>query len=277
MAITTLIAAAAMACAPVPGADKLWRPEIRWVIVGENHGTAETPAAFANLACLAAASGRKVTVALEQPAEDQPVLDAWLASDGGPRARAALLRTPIWRQHYQDGRSSVAMLRLLDTLRRMKRAGTIAAVRYTDVGANENGDRDATMAAAWRALPVAGDGIVLALTGNVHAMRVPEKRPAFTMVTAASLLPPEQTVTINVMGNGGAAWGCQRDGCGPHANGRPRTAATGIRPQRAEAPWHLVYELGRPTTVSPPAVPAAPVRETITPPVPAPPAAARTR
>ena len=41
---------AAAACSPIPGDDALWsRPSLRYVIVGEMHGSAETPAIFADL------------------------------------------------------------------------------------------------------------------------------------------------------------------------------------------------------------------------------------
>lgn len=55
---------AACACAPLPGAGQLWaKPSIRYIVVGETHGTAETPAAFADLVCAALHSKRTVVAA----------------------------------------------------------------------------------------------------------------------------------------------------------------------------------------------------------------------
>src|SRR5690606_17198505 len=68
-----------------------------------------------------------VIVALEQPGIDQPLIDAFLASDGGPDAVAAFLQAAMWNGPMKDGRSSEATLRLFDELRRMHAAGRIAA------------------------------------------------------------------------------------------------------------------------------------------------------
>lgn len=68
--VAALLGAATPACTPVPGSSRLWESTIRWVIVGEMHGTNESPDAFANLICLAAATGRPVTVALEYTADE---------------------------------------------------------------------------------------------------------------------------------------------------------------------------------------------------------------
>jgi hypothetical protein len=41
-------------CSPIPGAELLWaRSEPRFVLVGEMHGTNETPAVFRDLVCSA--------------------------------------------------------------------------------------------------------------------------------------------------------------------------------------------------------------------------------
>lgn len=101
--LLALAAASALACPPVPNADRLWaKPETQWILVGEMHGTAQMPALFADLVCQAAAtSGRPITVALEQNAGMQPAIDAFLKSDGGPRARASFLAAPMWTGKMQ--------------------------------------------------------------------------------------------------------------------------------------------------------------------------------
>lgn len=107
LGVLALLAASAApaACAPVEGAASLWaKRETRWVIVGEMHGTNETPDAFTNLVCLAARSRGPVTVVIEYPADMQPVLDSWLASDGGARRaarRAVLAQADAGRAHQR--------------------------------------------------------------------------------------------------------------------------------------------------------------------------------
>ena len=254
------LAAATMPCTPVPGAEKLWRPEIRWVVIGEMHGTAETPPAFLNLACLAARSGRPVTVALEYPSDCQPELDAFLASDGGPQARSALLTLPIWHSPMPDGRSSRAFQALIEGLRRLRQTRMIDGVVASDDSYAMRGvmPRDAAMARQWQAIPAPAGGVILVLVGNFHAIRR-SVGPQGTMHPSASLLPADRTVTVNVVGNGGSAWNCMSDGCGVHSNGPPRQAERGIHPLNdAERRWDTVYELGVPTTASPPAVAESP-------------------
>jgi hypothetical protein len=256
LGFSTLAAASAMACTPVPGADRLWEPSTRWVIVGEIHGTVETPAAFTDLACLASETGRPVVVAIEYSADWQSVVDAWLLSDGGEAARAALMTLRIWRTDIPDGRGSVAFLDMLDRLRRMKQAGQIAGVVCADVSETGWGDetRDSLMARAWQSIDAPEDGIILALVGNAHAMRLPWTLRDRTIVTAASLMPPERAITVSVFGNGGTAWNCREGGCGPRPNGPPRAAATGITYLTApDARWGAIFELGVPTTAAEPA------------------------
>jgi len=252
-----LLSATASPCTPVPGADRLWQPTTRWVLAGELHGTNETPDAFANLVCLATSTNRPITVALEYSADDQAVVDSYLASDGNDRARSALLKLSTFTSAIQDGRGSVAFVRLFDQLRRMKQAGKIRGVVGSDVGSSTppGQQRDAAMAQAWTAVSAPDNGLILALVGNVHAMRKPMVRPNYTIVTAGSLMPPERTVTVNVVGSGGTAWTCGREGCGAHIAGPPRAAATGITYSTdADRQWDAFYQLGMPTTAAAPAI-----------------------
>lgn len=256
IAILAALLGATTSCTSVPGADQLWQPKTRWVIVGEMHGTNETPDAFSNLVCLAAATNRPVTVALEYSADGQAIIDAYLASNGNAQARAELLTLPLFTARMQDGRGSVAFLRLFDTLRRMKQAGQIKGVVASDVGRSTppGQERNAAMAQSWKAIPAAQNGVILALVGNLHAMRKPVALSGRTIITAGSLMPAQQTVTVNVTGSGGQAWNCQADGCSAHDNGQPHQAANRITystdPDRR---WDAFYELGVPTTAATPA------------------------
>lgn len=154
----------------------------------------------------------------------------YLASDGSGQARLALLALPLWSAEMQDGRGSTAFLRLWDQLRRMKRAGKIRGVIASDVGRSTapGQERDASMAKAWTVITAPDDGIILALVGNVHAMRKPMTFSDQTIVTAGSLMPANRTITVNVVGDGGKAWNCQKDGCNAHDNGPFRQVKDGI-------------------------------------------------
>lgn len=107
----SLLTAAVLAttpCSAPTGTEALWRPEARFVVVGEMHGTTETPAAFAAMVCAAAEQG-PVTVALELPQAMQPQLDAFLAAPDAEAAVATLNGTTFLNLKMADGRSSTAM------------------------------------------------------------------------------------------------------------------------------------------------------------------------
>ncbi|MGV6492816.1 hypothetical protein ACTUVK_003020 [Stenotrophomonas rhizophila] len=90
------------------------------VLVGELHGTVETPALVGELACAAAADATPVTVALEMDPTEQARIDAYLASAGTAADRSALLAGRFWTRTMQDGRSSVAMAALIERLRSLR-------------------------------------------------------------------------------------------------------------------------------------------------------------
>lgn len=247
------------ACAPVPGAAPLLAmAERRYFIVGELHGTAEIPVLFGDLVCQAAAGG-PVTVGLEMAAESQAALDAWLTSDGGPDARAALLRDRFWR--FGDGRASEAMLGLLERLRSMKAAGApirlLAFVPAVAPAATQT-PYERAMAANWaRALADAPGTRLLVLVGNIHSRVAPFR----DFEPAAMHLPRAETLTFAPLPVGGSAHNCQRDGCGPHPAGPvPRPMPTrGLIATPAEAqaamPYDYLYAPGTAFSPSPPAVP----------------------
>ena len=245
-------------CPVPPGAELLWKPSIRYLLIGEIHGTVETPATFADLVCAAARSGRPVTVALEYSSDDQPVVDAFLASNGDARARSALLKLPNWQDEWQDGRSSTAFLTLFERLRVLKQTGLIRAVVCGDSGADTPKDmtRDTAMSRNWQALPLGPDGLLIVLAGNVHMMRRPVERPGGIIHTAGSLMPRERTMTVDVRYNGGKAWTCQQDGCGVHSAGRGRKVKPGLVPTTdPNEQFDAVLELGRPVHAALPALP----------------------
>jgi hypothetical protein len=161
------------ACQPLPGADALWsRPGVRFILVGEMHGTVETPELFGDLVCSAAASQRPIVVGLERATREQAAIDAFLAGDNHAAATDALLAENGW--HIFDGRSSRAMLKLLETLRGLQRNGRISEVVAFDDARRDESDaaRERRMAAA---LTAAADrhanALVVAFTGNLHASR----------------------------------------------------------------------------------------------------------
>lgn len=261
LAMMALLAAtsAPATCTSVDGATMLWsKPETRWVIAGEMHGTNETPDAFVNLVCLAAAARGPVTVAIEYPADMQPVLDAWLASDGGEAARTALLAGPFWRRSTQDGRTSVAFLRMLDRLRVMHRAGTVRSVRAF-CPPNDGpavGDYNEAMADRLTKIADSAPGLVMVLVGNFHAINHAMTTPQSSIRPAASLLPATKKVSVDIVGAGGSMWACQMDGCHRYDYPAQPGGPSRIAPDTSEDQrYDMIYMLGKAYSAAEPAVP----------------------
>lgn len=261
--IATLLAAATLAaptaCAPVPGAEALWKDEIRYVVVGEMHGTTETPAAFADLVCAARDKG-PVTVALEFSEGMQPMLDAFMAAESNEAARAILAAYPHGPFVHHDGRGSVAMLDLLLRLRAMQReTPSLKVVAFAPDSPRVQGfsqsyydlDMGHRLATAARKAP---GSRMLVLVGNIHAQRKTIER--MNLTPAVVHLPSAEVVSLYVAQQGGTSWNCRGDGCGPvPLPASYDEAARGVIVQPyGDGAFDGVLALG-PTTASEPAQP----------------------
>lgn len=249
------------ACAAVPGwADVLARPNSQFIILGELHGTAESPDLFGDAVCLTALS-RNVVVGLEMPTRDQAAIDRFLASDGGAEAQDDLLSSPFWSAQLKDGRQSEAQFSLLDYLRRLKAAGRIQGVVAFQPSelraASSNTEYEQAMAGI---LIAARDPetTMIALVGKVHA-RTGAMPFGDGYRPMAAFLPVGATVTFDIIGDGGTFWSCigEVDGCG--ANAFPYRGSrhmAGIQfSSDLDDPYTGRIFLGRTTTASPPKVP----------------------
>ena len=247
--------ARAAECNPIAGSEVLWSAKTRWILVGEMHGTVETPQVFADLVCHASRTGRPVVVGLERNETEQPALDAYLAWRGSEADRAALLSHPSW-QNGKDGRSSAALVELIEVLRRLKQRGAISAVvAFQPNVRGGQADREVAMADRLMKASPSEATLVIALVGNVHAMKTKQTFGGSSFLPAAGHLPMESTFTINVRGNGGAAWNCAPD-CGSHysAPGSQTTPRGLVVVPPSYQPFDGVLHLGGETTASPPAV-----------------------
>lgn len=261
--LAALSSPASPPCTPIPGWDAIdQRRDLGFLIIGEMHGSNETPQIFADAVCLTAAT-RPVTVALEQNEAGQDAIDAFMASKGDDTARAAFGKALLWHTP-PDGRSSLAYFKLFETLRAMKAAGRIDRVigfqpAYSPTLSTPAAREEAM---AQRLIAQSRPGVtVMVLVGNFHAMQAGPGRPYPTM---ASYLPPERTITLDAQGNGGSIWACMGRPmtCGPQPNA---SWATGTPSQRHVAlssqpgqPYSGVLYLGQDTSASPPYANPAP-------------------
>jgi len=108
------------------------------LLLADPEGTAEAQASLRKVICAALARGLPVTVALSISAYEQARINAWLASAGTPKDRAALLAGSFWNRPWQDGRSSAAAIALLEALRAEVQAGQNLSVLAGDVDLRGN-------------------------------------------------------------------------------------------------------------------------------------------
>jgi hypothetical protein len=228
------------------------------------HGTAESPAFLADAVCLAVQADRPVTVALEIPYQEETRMNAYLGSAGSTADRDALLAGAFWRDPYQDGRRSEAMLALLERLRRLRQGGAALTLVLLD-STPQAAARDRAMAERLSAaIGQRPKDLFVALTGNYHnrlapgAPWDPHYEPMGLLL--ARLRPDLPLTALDVATTGGTAWIClsaSPDSC--YARLTKTTTETKEKGVSLHAAvdkngYSGVYRIG-PMTASPPAVP----------------------
>ncbi len=191
----------------------------RVLLIGEIHGTAESPAAVADLAEQMATVERPLIVGVEIWRGEQAAIDRFLDSAGTFEDRAELLASEFWTRDYQDGRSSEAMVELLDRLRALALKAPVSVIAFdADPPVDPDGAaRDQAMAERLaKALDADPEARALVLAGNFH-----------TRVQASAPWDPEhrfmghhlidyQPYSLEIMGIAGSAWICtgpETDSC----------------------------------------------------------------
>ena len=159
-------------------------------------------------------------MALEFPDVLQPAFDAILAAPDDQSALAILRETPLWTPDpdRHDGRSSVAMVELLQAIRRLKAAGHDVSLRAfmssrPRLAGFDQNYHELSMAAGLadvaRERPEAR---VLVLVGSFHAAKA--RYSANDFLPAAAHLPPDEVISILQLQQGGQSWSCKVEGCG---------------------------------------------------------------
>ena len=243
------------------------------VLVGEVHGTQEIPAFTAGLVCSLLKGGRSVILALERDGNEQPAFNRYIESDGDENARRDLTAFYEWNSKCPDGRSSAAMLGLIEEMRRLRQHGyrvALVALRQqyglsipTTAEDNKPLSREdnaihnviADRAMADNLLNTAilfRQYVVVALAGSGHTTTIESSidsqrfQPMGKLV--AELTP---TFIVGFSSPGGKHWGFGARGCGE------RELAPGALYQ-ASSRINAVVELPV-LTVSPPALQRSPV------------------
>ena len=184
----------------------------RVLLVGEVHGTSETPARVAELAAAMASEERPLIVGVEIWRTEQERIDRFIASAGTAEDRQQLLDGPFWQRSYQDGRSSVAMADLLQSLRALALKAPVRVLAFDLDPKDKPGtdaERDAQMAEALRTvLNQRPEVRALVLAGNFHT-RIQEGAPWDPDHRFMGFLLSEfRPYSIEIMGVSGSSWTC---------------------------------------------------------------------
>jgi hypothetical protein len=201
-------------------------------MLGELHGTEQSPRFVGDLACALTARGIPVTVALELPIELSNRLGR-LVSDDRPNANDWRM---VFTSTVQDGRRSTAIAGLIERLAAMHHAGAnIELASFAPDSAPTGQERDEGMARALAALAAQPRSLIV-LSGNYHnRLRMgtaitPQYRPAGFEL--ARLIDPARITSLDVGYDAGTAWFC----------GGSKPSDCGIRPVRARhpLPWGTI-------------------------------------
>lgn len=179
------------------------------ILLGELHGLEGVPAFAIDLACRLAASGKPVVLALEIPRQEQERIDAFLGSKGGATSEAALLTGAFWRREFQDGRSSLARLAMLDAARTLRAEGLPIRVVAVDDASVPFAARDEAMASGLLAARKRGE-IALLLVGDLHARTKPGAPWDANIVWAGVRLRASEPKLVSLVNTftAGEAWVC---------------------------------------------------------------------
>lgn len=222
---------------PIRGSEGLLKSPAT-ILVGEMHGTWESPVLVASLVRSALSKDAPTVLCLELESSEQSALDEFLRSDGGMNAIAALLKSRHWSN--TDGRASTGMFAMIELMRRLIKQGSDVRLIAIDLDIPnilpENVDpknidpklveefqrlsekRDQVMAenvvAARNNFPMSH---VIALTGNIHTKYTKglpwdgEYKPMGWYILEQ--LP--NAICLDFQCSGGNAWQATDHGVGP--------------------------------------------------------------
>ena len=195
------------------------------VLLGELHGTRETPYLVGQVIQHLVAQGETLVLALEIARQEQADVDRYLDSSGDAQARAQLLSARHWQDASHDGRDSQSMLQLIERVRVMRKAhAPVQLVLVDDLeGFRSGGNRDELMARHLRAAIARNPGArMLYLAGNLHArVRPPAQKmldrdgkPIELLPSAGQQLSDLAPWSVRIDAAQGNAWFCGHKGCG---------------------------------------------------------------
>ena len=223
-------------CRAIDGVDVLLaNPMPRVIVLGELHGL-ESPPDFAKaLICHSLTRGNRTALGLEMSDNLDGRLKAFLNSNGEEAAQKDLFNHNMWQSSFTDGRSSEAMLGLLDFARMTQQSRPdFAPFLFQDTDANwskyetdpNSVSSDIEKGMANHILTHARSGQfdkVIVLVGNLHAKRVRNQFGDHDYDFMAQHMPAPETATLTNVYSAGTAWNCMGNGQGKTVCGASKT------------------------------------------------------
>lgn len=228
-------------------------PVGRLLLFGEMHGSVEAPRLISEIACSLSKSG-EVAVGLEISSQDQPLLDRYVKSRGTAADVKALTSSDFW-QKGRDGRSSEAMLRLIEDLRQLKAKGRAINLFAFDDQPGTKLERNAAIANGIRRFHAKhAKSQIIALMGNVHAQQQEMIASSGFMSPSGRLLRDLNPVSILITHPSGTTWACMPQ-CGIQSltPSSPTSGPVGFKTGESLGGYGYSFLLSS-VTASPPAV-----------------------
>ncbi len=197
----------ALTCAPYTGTEELLdRAAGHVIVLGEMHGTNESPEAVQQIACAALARGEAVRIGLEAVSSQGAAIDA--ALDGPFDEEAVFQAAPLmWTS--LDGRGTGAVLDLLKQVAQWRAEGFDVSVFAFDAmlkGPFSAAARDTAMAESVD-LELSGfEGVAVLFTGSFHAQKRPFDYAGDTITPMASMIRVRPVFSLQMHHTGGEAW-----------------------------------------------------------------------
>lgn len=217
------VSSAKVTCLPFEGSEKVALLS-GVVFVGEHHGTNETPAFFGSLVCNALKANRSVHVAFELPESWSPLLEEFITTDESSMALSIFLRRSKWNSYVEkspDGRTSMAMVELIEYLRLLRQSGNRVAVSAFDTRMWQapRDFSDIGMAAMLtRNIERTAADVTFVLSGEYHTRLVENTTPSKPQPMAflvAAARPSLKVGSIVITYSAGSIWGCKsKSDCG---------------------------------------------------------------
>lgn len=172
------------------------------ILVGEYHGTRESPEKFYQLICnVVKNQERRLVVGIE-------LLEGQIIMDGDAKhLESSIQNSEIWRSQH-DGKTSLAMYDLLVKLNELVKADTLDVLFFESEG--EQRDLEMSEKIIER---ISEDNLIIALTGNRHNKIKHGNSWDLASKNMGAYIKEsgEAVVSINLLQTGGTAWFCESD------------------------------------------------------------------